>query len=98
MRGVASTITSKGQITLPAEVRRYMDLKEGDRILFVRDAERVTIEKLPLNTPSEEVFGSLSRPGSGTADLEGARARARSSRAARHYPENKKSPDAGREP
>ena len=30
----AATITSKGQITLPAELRRHWGLKAGDQILF----------------------------------------------------------------
>jgi antitoxin PrlF len=32
-----STVTSKGQITIPKEVRDQMGLKPGDRIDFVKD-------------------------------------------------------------
>jgi AbrB family looped-hinge helix DNA binding protein len=31
---ILATITSKGQITLPAELRRAWDLKPGDQIAF----------------------------------------------------------------
>ncbi len=30
----SSTLTSKGQITLPAEIRRKLGLKPGDRLYF----------------------------------------------------------------
>lgn len=37
-------ITSKGQVTIPASVRREMGLGEGDRILFVlEDDGRITL-------------------------------------------------------
>jgi AbrB family looped-hinge helix DNA binding protein len=31
---IPATVTSKGQITIPAEVRRALDLHEGDRVVF----------------------------------------------------------------
>lgn len=35
----SSVLTSKGQITLLAEIRREMGLKSGDRLEFTRNAE-----------------------------------------------------------
>ena len=32
----AATLTSKGQITLPADIRRDFDLQPGDRLVFFR--------------------------------------------------------------
>jgi antitoxin PrlF len=32
--GLTSTISSKGQITVPVEVRRRLGLKEGDKVEF----------------------------------------------------------------
>ncbi len=32
--GVTSTISSKGQVTVPVEVRRRLGVKQGDRIEF----------------------------------------------------------------
>ena len=34
-------ITSKGQITIPIEIRRKLGVKEGDKVLFLEDAGRV---------------------------------------------------------
>jgi antitoxin PrlF len=39
----SSTISSKGQITVPIEVRRRLGLKTGDRVEFVFDKERTAI-------------------------------------------------------
>ncbi|MDB5545091.1 MAG: Transcriptional regulator, AbrB family [Hyphomicrobiales bacterium] len=32
----AATMTSKGQVTLPADIRREFDLQAGDRLVFFR--------------------------------------------------------------
>lgn len=41
------TISSKGQLTLPAAVRRSMGLSKGDRleVSFDEDLQRITIER-----------------------------------------------------
>jgi AbrB family looped-hinge helix DNA binding protein len=39
----SSTISSKGQITLPLEVRRRLGLKKGDRVEFIVDQGRTII-------------------------------------------------------
>ncbi|MFC5862790.1 AbrB/MazE/SpoVT family DNA-binding domain-containing protein [Acidicapsa dinghuensis] len=36
----SATVTSKGQITIPAEVRSALDLKPGDKIDFVKVGDR----------------------------------------------------------
>ncbi|MDR2574753.1 MAG: AbrB/MazE/SpoVT family DNA-binding domain-containing protein [Desulfovibrio sp.] len=32
-------VLPKGQITIPAAIRKKLDLKEGDKILFIEDGE-----------------------------------------------------------
>lgn len=81
---VTATVTSKGQITVPASIRDEMGLAEGDRILFIRDADRFYIERVPGKSASERVFGKLSRSGVPALDVEKARAKARALRASRH--------------
>ncbi len=40
-----ATVTSKGQVTVPGQVRQILKLEPGDKIKFVRSASgRVTIE------------------------------------------------------
>ncbi|MFP4482392.1 MAG: AbrB/MazE/SpoVT family DNA-binding domain-containing protein [Thermovirgaceae bacterium] len=36
-------ITSKGQITIPVDVRRKLGVKKGDKILFVEDDGKIYI-------------------------------------------------------
>lgn len=43
-----ATLTSKGQVTLPAELRRLWGLKAGDRLHFsMEDRERVVLTRQP---------------------------------------------------
>ncbi len=45
----SSTISSKGQITVPLEIRNRLGLKKGDRVEFVVDNDRTTIR--PARAP-----------------------------------------------
>ena len=36
-------VTSKGQITIPIEIRRKLGVKEGDKILFVEERGRIVV-------------------------------------------------------
>ncbi|MGB2621111.1 MAG: AbrB/MazE/SpoVT family DNA-binding domain-containing protein [Candidatus Acidiferrum sp.] len=45
----SSTISSKGQITVPLEVRKRLGLKVGDRVEFVVERDRTTMR--PARAP-----------------------------------------------
>lgn len=36
-------ISSKGQITIPIEVRKKLNLKEGDKVLFIEEEGKIII-------------------------------------------------------
>lgn len=55
--GFESTITSKGQTTIPAEIREKLGLQTGDRIAFIQMEQGYLI--IPRNRPVESIFGSL---------------------------------------
>lgn len=58
----SAKITSKGQITVPLEVRRRLGLRPGDRLSFVfteTGAVTLGIPKIPV----EQLGGMLKRPG-----------------------------------
>ncbi len=56
-----STLTSKGQTTVPKDIRRHLGLKPGDKIQFlVEDDGRVVI--LPATLHLRDLRGSLPKP------------------------------------
>jgi antitoxin PrlF len=56
-----SRITSKGQTTIPIEIRRHLKLKPGDRIEFHVQADGKVVLR-PLNVDILEYKGMLGRP------------------------------------
>ena len=52
----SSTISSKGQVTVPLEVRRRLGLKEGDRIEFVIENDRTVLRPAQLERNSFEKY------------------------------------------
>ncbi|MCY7286027.1 MAG: AbrB/MazE/SpoVT family DNA-binding domain-containing protein [Cyanobacteria bacterium CAN_BIN43] len=65
----SATITSKGQITIPKEIRDYLKLEIGSKIGFVID-ENGTVKVVPLNVPVTSLSGMLRRPGLAAATIE----------------------------
>ncbi len=59
-----ATVTSKGQVTIPIEVREQLGLAPQDKVVFrVLADNRIEIEPLPMTL--EEAYGSvapLNRP------------------------------------
>lgn len=64
-----STLTSKGQITIPKEIRDYLKLDAGSKIEFVID-ENGIVKLIPLNVPIQALSGVLHRPGMKAATIE----------------------------
>jgi antitoxin PrlF len=56
-----ATITSKGQVTLPKEIRQRLHLETGEKIDFRMNEENGTATLVPLNKRVDDVFGLLSR-------------------------------------
>ena len=48
----AATLTSKGQTTVPKEVRDYLNLQEGDQIEFVIEEGEVVLRPATLDIKS----------------------------------------------
>jgi AbrB family looped-hinge helix DNA binding protein len=57
----AASVTSKGQITLPKDVRDDLRLKEGDRVSFEKIDGRYVLR--PQNKSVMDLAGILRRPG-----------------------------------
>jgi len=43
-------ITSKGQITIPIDIRRKLGVKEGDKVLFVENQGRIIMMNSSMET------------------------------------------------
>jgi antitoxin PrlF len=55
MKEIVSTITSKGQVTIPAEVRKHLGLNKREKVAFVIDEEG----DVHLKTPHYPTVASL---------------------------------------
>ncbi len=65
MKQIVSTVTTKGQVTLPVEVREHLGVNPGDRITFIVDdagAILVTSPRYPDVASLRGAAGSLERP------------------------------------
>ena len=53
----AARITSKGQITVPHEMRRALGVRPGDKLLFERDGVGVRVRPVRAKSPFEKYRG-----------------------------------------
>ena len=59
-------ITSKGQITVPREIRRLLGVKPGDGLVFESDGTRTHVRPLRTSSPFEKYRGiGIGRAASG---------------------------------
>lgn len=65
----SATITTKGQVTIPKEIRDYLNLDTGSKVDFVIDEQGI-VKLIALNIPIQNLSGILQRPGMTRATLE----------------------------
>lgn len=51
------TVTAKGQVTIPAEIRRHLDIKPEGRVVFAVEGGRVILYPAPETL--ESAFGAV---------------------------------------
>jgi AbrB family looped-hinge helix DNA binding protein len=56
-----STITSKGQVTIPKQVREFLKLEVGDRVDFHVAADG-SVKLVPVTRPVASLKGMLPKP------------------------------------
>eukprot|EP00825_Cyclidium_porcatum_P013661 TRINITY_DN17232_c0_g1_i1.p5 TRINITY_DN17232_c0_g1~~TRINITY_DN17232_c0_g1_i1.p5 ORF type:complete len:101 (-),score=15.59 TRINITY_DN17232_c0_g1_i1:433-735(-) len=62
-------ITTKGQITIPIQIRRKLNLKDGDKVVFIEQGGKIVIEnstKVALLEAQEAFKGEAERLGLNT--------------------------------
>jgi len=57
-------ITSKGQVTVPHEIRRALGLRAGDDLLFEKTSTGVRVRPVRVKSPFEK-FQGIGTPGIG---------------------------------
>jgi antitoxin PrlF len=63
-----ATVTSKGQMTLPKDVRDDLNIKPGDKVEFVKENGQYVLK--PRNKSASELFGILKRQGERSLTVE----------------------------
>lgn len=59
-------ITSKGQITIPIDIRKKLGLKDGDKVLFVEEGDKIVMMNstlLAFNEAQEAFKGEAEKAG-----------------------------------
>ena len=69
MKEYVSTISSKGQVTIPADVRRKLGVDSADKVAFVV-TDRGSVELRPARFTLESVLGSLEALPNESVDLD----------------------------
>ena len=69
MKLLQATVSSKGQVTLPKEMRERLNLVEGSRVQFIMLADG-DVRMIPKTRSIMDAAGMLSRPGRARVTLE----------------------------
>lgn len=67
---IVGVIGRRGQMTVPREIRRSLNLREGDRVAFIRRGDEVILQ--PLTSTLLDLRGSV--PVAGPQDFAAVRA------------------------
>ncbi len=60
MKEMLSVVTRKGQITLPAEIRKSLGIREGDKVaISLSDTEKGEVVLRPVRSVAELTFGAI---------------------------------------
>lgn len=64
-------LTSSGQVTIPVEIRKKLKLKEGDKVMFLEDGNRITLVNsslLAIEKLQQAMEGAAEQAGINTED------------------------------
>lgn len=57
-----STLTHKGQVTIPIDLRKALGIQEGDRVAFTRQGDNVVVLTAVHKTDITTLCGCLPKP------------------------------------
>lgn len=58
---MVATITSKGQLTLPKEIRKILNLHSGNKVEFMIDSDG-NVKMVPIKSSIKELKGVVPKP------------------------------------
>lgn len=64
-----TTLTSKGQITIPKPIRESLHLHSGDKVEFILTQKNEVLLR-PVTKKAKDLFGILHKPGRKSATVE----------------------------
>ena len=64
-----ATITSKGQVTIPKEIRDSLGLRFGDKIEIIVTEDGAALMR-PISKRLDDIFGKLHKPGRKAVSVE----------------------------
>lgn len=67
-----SRLTSKGQVTVPKNIRKRLGLQEGDRVAFVEENDKIILKKASVYTfdqLADEIASETEKLGVTEADV-----------------------------
>jgi AbrB family looped-hinge helix DNA binding protein len=70
MREITSTVTSKGQVTIPVEIRRHLGLSPSDKVAFVIGKGGKVEVRRSCQPSFFDLMGTLPDLGRETGDFE----------------------------
>ena len=66
-----SSVSPKGQVTIPLEIRKKLALKPRDRVAFILDGDEIRV--IPVGSILDTIFGSIPPLGRKLSDEEAIR-------------------------
>ena len=67
------TVTSKGQITIPSQLRKELKIQEGEKLLVIREDDSIKIIPIPRLSKLAGIDKELFRGKKPSADIEATR-------------------------
>jgi AbrB family looped-hinge helix DNA binding protein len=71
MKEIVATVSSKGQVTIPAVIRKHLGITEPDKIAFVVEEDgSVQLRPVQFTLEVEDVFGAIPALPNESVDLD----------------------------
>lgn len=70
MKGAEAIVSSKGQVVIPAHLRRRLGIATGTHLVFHEEGDRLVLVKAAVDDVVARAIGSALAPGQGVGDTD----------------------------